>query len=156
MEAELSKINSRVGTVVKDCDTEEFIKVFSAFLKKSGKFKIPEWAEYVKTAHFKELAPYDPDWLYIRGAAIARQIYMRKKISSKSLRHHYGGRARFGTSRNHHRLAAGGIIRYCLKQLKAMGLVEQVQYDDGQTNWVVGKKVNDMDRIAFQICKQDN
>ena len=148
MEAELAKINKKQGTTVKDVSAEEFIKVFSAFLKKSGKFAIPEWAEYVKTGCFKELAPYDSDWLYVRAASIARQIYMNKKVGTTSLRDHYGKSQRDGVTRNHHRRAAGGIIRYCLKQLKKMGLVEQVQFSDGQTNFTVGKKVMDMDRIA--------
>lgn len=28
---------------------------------------LPEWTDIVKTAKFKELAPYDPDWYYIRA-----------------------------------------------------------------------------------------
>lgn len=29
--------------------------------------ELPEWTDIVKTAKFKELAPYDPDWYYIRA-----------------------------------------------------------------------------------------
>lgn len=29
--------------------------------------ELPEWADIVKTAQFKELAPYDPDWYYVRA-----------------------------------------------------------------------------------------
>jgi len=47
---------------VKDVDQQEFVKAFSQFLKNSGKVKVPEWADIVKTATHKELAPYDPDW----------------------------------------------------------------------------------------------
>lgn len=28
--------------------------------------EVPVWADLVKTATFKELAPYDADWFYIR------------------------------------------------------------------------------------------
>ena len=28
---------------------------------------MPEWVDLVKTAKSKELAPYDPDWYYIRA-----------------------------------------------------------------------------------------
>ena len=28
---------------------------------------MPDWVDLVKTAKSKELAPYDPDWYYIRA-----------------------------------------------------------------------------------------
>ena len=31
--------------------------------------KLPQWVDIVKTGAFKELAPYDPDWYYIRAGA---------------------------------------------------------------------------------------
>lgn len=31
--------------------------------------KLPQWVDIVKTATYKELAPYDPDWYYIRAGA---------------------------------------------------------------------------------------
>lgn len=38
--------------------------------------ELPEWTDIVKTAKFKELAPYDPDWYYIR----AGEIYFSHKM----------------------------------------------------------------------------
>ena len=29
--------------------------------------QLPSWVDIVKTAAFKELAPYNPDWYYIRA-----------------------------------------------------------------------------------------
>lgn len=29
--------------------------------------ELPPWTDIVKTARFKELAPYDPDWYYVRA-----------------------------------------------------------------------------------------
>lgn len=29
--------------------------------------QLPNWVDIVKTATFKELAPYDPDWYYVRA-----------------------------------------------------------------------------------------
>lgn len=29
--------------------------------------ELPPWTDLVKTATFKELAPYDPDWYFIRA-----------------------------------------------------------------------------------------
>jgi small subunit ribosomal protein S19e len=31
--------------------------------------EVPSWVDIVKTATFKELAPYDPDWYYVRAGA---------------------------------------------------------------------------------------
>lgn len=34
---------------------------------RSGKLKVPEWADTVKLAKHKELAPYDENWFYTRA-----------------------------------------------------------------------------------------
>ena len=39
--------------------------------------KLPQWVDIVKTGAFKELAPYDPDWYYIRaGIANAQKLHI--------------------------------------------------------------------------------
>ncbi|KAJ4960803.1 hypothetical protein NE237_020713 [Protea cynaroides] len=65
---------------VKDVSPHEFVKAYSAHLKRSGKMELPHWTDIVKTATFKELAPYDPDWYYVRAASMARKIYLRQGI----------------------------------------------------------------------------
>jgi len=39
--------------------------------------EVPSWVDIVKTGPYKDLAPYDPDWYYVRAAAIARQVYIK-------------------------------------------------------------------------------
>ncbi len=34
---------------------------------RSGKVKLPDYVDYVKTSKHKELAPYDRDWYYVRA-----------------------------------------------------------------------------------------
>ncbi len=46
---------------------EAFIAAYASHLKRSGKLEVPTWVDLVKTGHFKELAPYDPDWYYVRA-----------------------------------------------------------------------------------------
>ncbi len=79
----------------------EFITAYASHLKRSGKLEVPVWVDLVKTGSFKELAPYDPDWYYVRAgayrepmlveiiyistiihalAAVARHIYLRKDV----------------------------------------------------------------------------
>merc|ERR1711870_167136 len=65
---------------VKDVDQQVFTKALAAFLKKSGKVKLPEWVDIVKTNVAKELAPYDEDWYYTRLASMARHIYVRSPV----------------------------------------------------------------------------
>ena len=31
--------------------------------------QLPSWVDIVKTAKYKELPPYDPDWYYVRAGA---------------------------------------------------------------------------------------
>ena len=37
---------------------------------RSGKMKVPDWSIIVKLGRFKELAPYDEDWYYIRAGIL--------------------------------------------------------------------------------------
>ncbi|GFO10961.1 40S ribosomal protein s19 [Plakobranchus ocellatus] len=58
---------NKMGISVKDVNAHEFTKALAEFLKKSGKVKVPEWADIVKLGRHKELSPYDEDWYYIRA-----------------------------------------------------------------------------------------
>lgn len=42
-----------------------FLFAFAIF--RSGKMKVPEWTDFIKTGKFKEMSPYDPDWYFIRA-----------------------------------------------------------------------------------------
>jgi ribosomal protein S19E (S16A) len=54
------------GSTVKDVSAADFISTYAAHLKRVGNVELPQWVDTVKTAPRKELAPYDPDWYYIR------------------------------------------------------------------------------------------
>ena len=62
---------------VKDVSQQAFTVALAAHFKKTGKMKVPEWVDLVKTNVGKELAPYDEDWYFVRCASIARHIYVR-------------------------------------------------------------------------------
>ena len=47
---------------VKDVDQQKFVVGFADFLKKSGKMKVPEWADLIKLSRFNEQGPHNPDW----------------------------------------------------------------------------------------------
>ncbi|XP_041535572.1 40S ribosomal protein S19-like isoform X2 [Microtus oregoni] len=62
---------------VKDVNQQEFVRALAAFLKKSGKLKVPEWVDTVELAKHEELAPYDENWFHTRAASTARHLYLR-------------------------------------------------------------------------------
>jgi hypothetical protein len=54
------------GITVKDVSSHEFVVSYAAHLKKQGKIQLPELVDLMKTGIFKELAPYNDDWFYVR------------------------------------------------------------------------------------------
>merc|ERR1719329_42271 len=64
------------GICVRDVKADAFIAEYAEHLKNSDKFELPVWSDTIKTACFKELAPYGDDWYYIRAASIARKVYL--------------------------------------------------------------------------------
>merc|ERR1712014_17801 len=101
----------------------------------------------VKTAVFKELAPYGDDWYYIRAASIARKVYLRPGIGVGMLQKWYGGSYRRGARTEHFRKASAGIIRSVLIQLQEMKVVEPTPNGRGGRQ-VTSVGHQDLDRIA--------
>ena len=83
------------------------------------------WVDSVKTATYKELAPYDPDWFYIRAASVARKLYTKGNMGVGALRKSYSGAGNRGVCRHHHQIGSGSVARAVLKQLEAIGAVEK-------------------------------
>ncbi|CAB0031061.1 unnamed protein product [Trichogramma brassicae] len=136
------------SVTLKDVDQHKFTKAFSAFLKKTGKMRVPEWVDLVKTARFKELAPYDPDWYYTRCAAIVRHIYIRSPIGVGAVTKIFGGRKRNGTHPSHFCRSAGGVARKALQSLEQLKLIEKTA-SGGRKLTAQGRR--DLDRIAAQV-----
>jgi len=68
---------------VKDVNQHDMVNNLAEFLKKSGKVRVPEWADIVKLGHHKEFAPVDPDWYYTRTAALARRLYIKSPLGKR-------------------------------------------------------------------------
>jgi len=90
---------------------DAFIKAYSSHLKRSGKLEVPTWVDIVKTGAYKELGPYDPDWFYVRAAAVARHIYLRKAVGIGALAKLHGGKNRRGNRPSHHGVASTNVQR---------------------------------------------
>merc|ERR1719437_336009 len=105
---------------VKDLEASKFIKAFAEHVKRQGRFELPKWNDVVKTGVHKELAPYDPDWLYTRAASIARKIYIRSNQGVGGFSKVYGGQYRRGTQTNRFKKGSRKVISYCIRQLQDM------------------------------------
>ncbi|XP_028623964.1 40S ribosomal protein S19-like isoform X2 [Grammomys surdaster] len=66
------------GVTVKDINQQKFVRALAAFLKKSGKLKVPEWVDTVKLTKHKALSPYDENWFYTLAASTAQHLYLRR------------------------------------------------------------------------------
>ncbi|GFR46086.1 hypothetical protein Agub_g7571, partial [Astrephomene gubernaculifera] len=133
---------------VKDVPAEDFIEAYAKHLKANDKIQLPSWVDVVKTGSFKELAPYDPDWYYVRAASVARKLYIRQGMGVGLFRIQYGGRNKLRGSRPELQAkGSGGLVRHILKQLEECGLVEKLE--KGRRLTANGQR--DMDQIAGRI-----
>ena len=136
-------------TTVKDVPAFDFINAYAKHLKRGGKIEIPKWTEICKTAKHKELAPYDPDWFYVRAASVARKLYIRSGTGVGAFRKVYGGKNRRGTCKSRFSKASGNVIRTVLKQLEAIKVVEK---DSTGGRKMTSEGQRDLDRIAGQVA----
>jgi len=137
----------RGGVCVKDVDAFKWIKGFAAHLKTQGQLEVPEFVDYTKTSSAKTLAPQDPDWYYVRSAAVLRRVYLRPFTGIGGLSKVFG--SAYGKSRPmHFRTAAKGVLRHVLQSLEKLGLL--TKSDDGGR--VITKAARrDCDRVAMKV-----
>ena len=135
---------------VRDVPAAKFIAAYADVLKNNDKFIVPKWCDVVKTGIHKELAPYDPDWYFIRAAAIARKVYLREGSGVGSLRVRFGGKQRRGARPGHHKDAAGGLIRAILLTLDDLKITEK-SAKGGRKISRVGQQA--LDLVAGQVAR---
>ena len=117
--------SSSTSVTVRDVAAAKFIAAYAEVLKNNDKFVVPKWVDLVKTGVHKELAPYDPDWYYIRAAAIVRKVYLRQGTGVGALQKRFGGAYRRGAAPEVHQDAAGGLIRNILTTLDDLKITEK-------------------------------
>ncbi|BGO92500.1 hypothetical protein NBRC10512_000415 [Rhodotorula toruloides] len=137
---------------VRDVTAEAFIAAYSSHLKRSGKLEVPVWVDVVKTGTGKELAPYDQDWYYVRAAAVARHIYLRKHVGVGALQKLHGGSVNRGNRPSLHRDGSGSVERKILQSLEKIGVLEKDTARGGRRISVDGQR--DLDRIATAVLEE--
>ncbi|KAL2499884.1 40S ribosomal protein S19-3 [Abeliophyllum distichum] len=143
-----SAASMATAKTVKDVSPHEFVKAYAAHLKRSGKMELPEWTDIVKTGVLKELAPYDPDWYYIRAASMARKIYLRGGLGVGAFRRIYGGSKRNGSRPPHFCKSSGSVARHVLQQLQTMNIIDM---DTRGGRKITSSGRRDLDQVAGRI-----
>jgi small subunit ribosomal protein S19e len=69
------------------------------------------------------MPPEDPDWWYVRVAAVLRRVYVDGPIGVERMRSFYGGKKDRGSKPSQFRKGSGSILRKSLQQLESAGFV---------------------------------
>lgn len=83
---------------------------------------------------------------YVRAAAVARHVYLRKTVGVGRLRKVHGSTKNRGSRPSHHVDAAGQVDRRVLQALEKIGVVEIDEEKGGRRITQSGQR--DLDRIA--------
>ena len=102
------------------------------------------WVDTVKTGPAKELPPQSIDWFYVRAAAIARHVYLRKTVGVGRLRKVHGSTRNRGSRPSHHVDASGSVDRKVMQALEKIGVLEQDEEKGGRRITQSGQR--DLDR----------
>ncbi len=111
----------------------------------------PPWTPFVKTGVHKERSPDNPDWWYVRCAALLRRLYVDGPVGVSRLRTKYGGKQRRGSKPERFRKGSGSIIRKALQQLEKAGLVQKTPRGRSISN--LGMSL--LDNLADNIIKEN-
>ena len=110
-------------TTVYDVPADHIIRRVAEELKKKKEITPPAWAAFAKTGVHKEMPPEDPDWWFIRVAAVLRRVYVDGPMGVERMRSFYGGNKNRGSRPNAFRKGSGSVLRKSVQQLEAAGLV---------------------------------
>ena len=118
------------------------------------------WVDTVKTSHSNELPPQSADWFYVRAAAVARHVYLRKSVGVGRLRKVHGSTKNRGSRPSHHVNASGSVNRKVMQALEGLGILEKVDDDGEGSSGRGGRRITqagarDLDRIAMTAVEGD-
>lgn len=114
------------------------------------------WVDTVKTSHSNELPPQSADWFYVRAAAVARHVYLRKSVGVGRLRKVHGSTKNRGSRPSHHCDASGAVDRKVLQALEKLGVVEQDEEGGKGGRRITQSGMRDLDRIAGTTVEDED
>uniref|UniRef100_A0A452QLB0 40S ribosomal protein S19 n=1 Tax=Ursus americanus TaxID=9643 RepID=A0A452QLB0_URSAM len=133
----------------RNVNQQVFLRALSAFLKKSGKLKVPEWVDTVRLAKHKQPAPYDENWFYMQAASTARHLYLPGGAGVGSMTKIYAGHQRNGVMPSHFSRESKSVACRVLHALEGLKMVEKDQ-DGGRKLTLQGQR--DLDRITRKVA----
>ncbi|WP_299962850.1 30S ribosomal protein S19e [Methanoregula sp.] len=136
-------------TTVYDVPADHIIRRVAEELKKRKEIVPPAWAAFAKTGVHKEMPPEDPDWWFIRVAAVLRRVYVDGPMGVERMRSFYGGNKNRGSRPNKFRKGSGSILRKSVQQLEAAGLV--IHDKTGRRVSPEGMKF--LDNLSLEVLK---
>lgn len=138
---------------VYDVPAEKLILKAAEKLKGDDNITPPEWAEYVRTGRHTEKAPVQDDWWFTRSASILRKLYIKGPMGTSRLAAEYGGYADRGSKPNRAVKGSRNIVRKCMIQLEAAGLLISVE-KKGRTISPAGQSL--LDNAAKEVYDELN
>ncbi|MBW2995208.1 30S ribosomal protein S19e [Candidatus Woesearchaeota archaeon] len=136
-----------------DVDTQKLIEKTAEKLKSVDTLKSPEWAKFAKTSTHKERPPHNPDWWYVRAAAVLRTVYARQAVGVSKLRTKYGGRKKRNVKMARFYKGSGSVIRKALQQLEKAGFVKLQDKGVHKGRKLTAKGRSFLDNIAKELAK---
>jgi small subunit ribosomal protein S19e len=136
-------------TTVYDVPPDHIIRRVAEELKKKKEIVPPAWAAFAKTGVHKEMPPEDPDWWFVRAAAVLRRVYVDGPLGVERMRSFYGGNKNRGSKPNAFRKGSGSILRKSLQQLEAAGLI--IHDKTGRRVSPAGMKF--LDNLSMEVKK---
>ena len=136
-----------------ELDAHEYNKKLAGALKQIPEFKMPEWAEFVKSGPAKERPIDDIDFWHKRAASILRQIYKRGVVGVNRFRTKYGSKKNRGYKPEKFIKAGGKIIRTILQQSDKVGFTEVAKPVRGIRSRKPGRKLTEKGKEFLESIK---
>jgi len=111
-------------------------------ISKLKEIKAPEWAIFVKTGVHKERPPVNANWWEVRASSVLGKVNKFGPIGTNKLSKQYGGRKNRGVRPDQKRNGSRNIIRKCLQQLTAAGLIKN--NEKGTSGKIITKEGKDL------------
>ncbi|RNF03981.1 putative ribosomal protein S19 [Trypanosoma rangeli] len=146
--SKIRRVGKKRGATLKDVHAWRWIKTCAKYLKQEGKIMVPNCTEIVKTSHGRERAPQNPDWYYVRCAAVLRALYLRPGEGYGGLSKRFSIKKNRGSRPEITTRASRGLLHWSCKSLTKLGLVEKCT-ESGHRLTRRGRKVSDT--LAFQV-----
>ena len=141
-------VGKKRGASIRDAPSWRWIKAVAKHFKNEGKLFVPNCTELIKSSFGRDRAPQNPDWYYIRTAAVLRRVYLRPGSGAGGLSKKYGIKQNRGSQPELATKGCRGLLRSCLQGLERMKLLEKGK-NQGRVMTSSGRKL--CDTIAHSV-----